>query len=167
MSPQQPMIRKLIPIVLVLMFSVSVVFAQTKYSDRCTVAVVEITGKKLSDLDSDRSPNLKQKELGTFDTVIGEEELTTRSYRLPKTKLFVVASVWYTDESMAGASGRDSMSLQLEISRTSKHQIPSALQFAEAEVLSFHFEVARVTTIFKTQQRSFYIVMECRKHNGP
>jgi hypothetical protein len=59
------------------------------------------------------------------------------------------------------------MSLQLEISRTSKHEIPSALQFAEAEVLMRDFEVARVTTIFKRQQRSFYIVMECRKHNSP
>src|SRR4051812_23776096 len=103
----KPMIGKLSLTVLVMMFSASVVFTQTKYSDRCTVVVVEITGRKLSDFENARPLNLREKELGTFDTTIGEEELTTRSYQLPKTKLFVVASVWYTDESIAGENSQD------------------------------------------------------------
>ena len=158
------MTRKLILANLVLMFSVGGAFAQTKYSDRCTVAVIDVTGRKLSDFQGDRSPSLKAKELGTFDTVIGEEELTTRSYRLPVTKLYVVASVFYTDESMAGENSQDSLSLELTVSRLPKRDILSSLRYAEAEVLSLNFEVARVSTIFKTQRRSFYIVMECRKH---
>ena len=140
---------------------------EIRYADRCTVGVANVTGIKISDLENDTAPNLKMKELGTFDTVIYEEELTTKSFRLPQTNLFVVASVWYTDESMAGENSQDSVSLQLTISPAPKRDILSGLQFAEAEVLSKHFEVARVTTIYKMRRRSFYIVMECRKHSRP
>ena len=138
-----------------------------RYADRCTVGVADVKGIKTSDLENDTAPKLKFKELGTFDTVIYEEELTTKSFRLPNTKLYVVASVWYTDESMAGENSQDSVSLQLTVSPTPKRDILSGLQFAEAEVLSKNFEVARVTTIYKLRKRGFYIVMECRKHTRP
>ena len=138
-----------------------------RYADRCTVGVADVTGIKTSDLENDTAPKLKSKELGAFDTIIYEEELTTKSFRLPNTKLYVVASVWYTDESMAGENSQGSVSLQLTISPTPKRDILSGLQFAEAEVLSKNFEVARVTTIYKLRRRNFYIVMECRKHTRP
>ena len=151
-----------------IIFCASAVLAQEiKYSDRCTVGVADMTGIRTADLEKDSSPNLKSKELGTFDTVIGEEELTTKSFRLPKTNLYVVASVWYTDESMAGRNSQDSLSLQLTISRTRKRDTLSALQFAEAEVLSKNFEVARVSTLYKTAAHRFYIVMECKAHTRP
>jgi len=140
---------------------------EIRYADRCTVGVADITSLKTSDLENDTAPNLKIKELGSFDTVIYEEELTTKSFWLPNTKIYVVASVWYTDESMAGGNSQDSISLQLTISPLPKRDILSGLQFAEAEVLSKNFEVARVTTIYKLRRRSFYIVMECRKHTRP
>jgi hypothetical protein len=161
-------IRKSIPAALLLLFCAGGVLAQeTRYSDRCTVGVVDLTGIKTADVKNDPSLNRKTKVLGTFDTVIYEEELTTKSFRLPQTRLYVVASVWYTDESLAGEDSQDSVSLQLTISPTPKRDILSGLQFAEAEVLSKDFEVARVTTIYKTRRRSFYIVMECRKHTRP
>ena len=160
--------RTFILAALLLIFCAGNVFAQEiRYADRCTVGVADVTGIKTSDLENNNAPNLKMKELGTFDTVIYEEELTTKSFRLPNTKLYVVASVWYTDESMAGENSQDSVSLQLTISPTPKRDILSGLQFAEAEVLSKNFEVARVTTIYKLRRRSFYIVMECRKHTRP
>ncbi|HEX8846121.1 MAG TPA: hypothetical protein VF791_15830 [Pyrinomonadaceae bacterium] len=158
-------IRRAVLAALLLIFCSGGVLAQeTKTSDRCTVGVIEITGIKTADLENDSSPQSKFKELGTFDTVIGEEELTTKSFRLPKTKLYIVAGVWYTDESMAGEDSQDSVSLELTISPTPKRNILSGLQFAKAEVLSKDFDVARVASIYKTRRRSFYIVMECRKH---
>src|SRR5688500_3709246 len=39
-----------------------------------------------------------------FYAKVGEEELTTMSYPFPGGKLFVTASVFYTDESMRGES---------------------------------------------------------------
>jgi hypothetical protein len=162
------MIRTFILAGTLLIFCAGDILAQgIRYADRCTVGVTDVTAIKPSDLEGDSAPKLKSKELGTFDTVISEEELTTKSFRLPKTKLYVVASVWYTDESMAGEDSQDSVSLQLTISPTPKRDVLSGLQFAEAEVLSKNFEVARVTTIYKLRRRSFYIVMECRKHTRP
>jgi hypothetical protein len=160
-----------IKIVLIALLLVSVTgstFAQQiKYSDRCTVGLVDVTGIRSADLENEFARMPKTKELGSFDTVIQEEELTTKAFRLPKTKLYVVASVWYTDESMAGDDSQDSVSLQLTISPTPKRDVLAGLQFAESEVLSKHFEVSRVSTIYKTKRRSFYIIMECRKHTRP
>jgi hypothetical protein len=160
--------RKIILAIPLLIVCAGCIFAQgIRYADRCTVGVADVTGIKTSDRENDTAPKLKFKELGTFDTIIYEEELTTKSFRLPNTKLYVVASVWYTDESMAGENSQDSVSLQLTISPTPKRDILSGLQFAEAEVLSKNFEVARITTIYKLRRRSFYFVMECRKHTRP
>src|ERR1044072_5050112 len=35
-----------------------------------------------------------------FHPTIGEEELTTKTYRFPQSKLIITASVFYTDESL-------------------------------------------------------------------
>jgi hypothetical protein len=158
--------RKTVALALLLLLSVSGASAQTKYADRCTVKSIEMTGVKVSDLQNNPTTKFKPTELGTFDTVVSEEELTSKAFRLPGTNLFVVASVWYTDESLAGKDSQDSASLGLTISRNPKRDILSALQYAEAEMLMENFEVARVTTIFKTQKRSFHIEMECRKIPG-
>jgi hypothetical protein len=53
-------------------------FAQTAVSDRCRVFVANVAGQKTSNAKLSNA-----RELGTFDTVVGEEELTTRTYRLP------------------------------------------------------------------------------------
>jgi hypothetical protein len=39
-----------------------------------------------------------------FFTKVGEEEVTTKSYRFPGSKLFILARVFYTDESIPGES---------------------------------------------------------------
>ena len=161
-------ITKIILPALLLVFSVGPISAQqTKYSDRCVVGVIDVTSIRSADLENESSLKTQWRELGSFVTVISEEELTTKSFRLPKSKLYVVASVFYTDESMAGVDSQDSVSLELIISPTPKRNVLSALQMAEAEVLSKNFEVARVSTIYKKQQRSLYVMMECRKHNRP
>src|SRR3954454_18995314 len=59
-------------------------FAQNPNYDRCDVGVTNI-GKQ------------ETRSLGAFETVIGEEERTMKAFALPGTKLFVVASVLYTD----------------------------------------------------------------------
>jgi len=64
----------------------------------------------------------KSAELGSFATVIAEEELT-KAFRLPRTGLFIVASVFYTDESMASEKGADSISLELALSRGKQRDV--------------------------------------------
>src|SRR5258705_8763962 len=87
-----------------LFLCVSPTFAQSSNADRCVVIVADMQTKKST-------------ELGSFPTVLAEEELTTKAFRLPRTRLFIIASVFYTDESMASKKGQDSISLELEIGR--------------------------------------------------
>ena len=144
---------------LVLWLCAGVALAQSGNSDRCEVFAIDVTGKKLS-----QWRRLEPQKLGVFDTKIAEEELTTKIYPLPKTKLFVVASVWYTDESMASKRGADSISLQLFVSTKPKRDLLNSLAYSDAEMPLNAFDVGRVTTMAKTGRRTFLLMMECRQH---
>ena len=136
-----------------------VALAQSGNSDRCEVIAIDVTGKKLSQWD-----RLEGQRLGIFDTTIAEEELTTKIYPLPKTKLFVVASVWYTDESMGSKRGADSISMQLFVSTKPKRDLRNSLLYSDAEVPLNDFDVGRVTAMAKTGRRTFILMMECKEH---
>jgi hypothetical protein len=124
--------------------------AQSGNSDRCEVALADVRTQKIT-------------ELGTFITVIAEEELTTRAFRLPGTKLYVIASVFYTDESMASERGADSVSLELLLSRGQKRDVLRSLSWAEAEMPLNGFDVGRVSMIVRVNGRPKMVLMECRK----
>lgn len=124
--------------------------AQSSNSDRCTVTVAEVQTKKST-------------ELGSFNTVVGEEELTTRAFRLPRTALFIVASVFYTDESMASEKGSDSISLEIALSKHKQRDVLASLSWAEAELPLRTFDVGRVTMLIKVNGRSQLVLMQCKK----
>lgn len=143
--------KRLCPICLVVMVVCAFpILAQSGNSDRCQVALTDIkTGKST--------------ELGTFTTVIAEEELTTRVFRLPGTKLYVVAGVFYTDESMASERGADSISLELSLSRGQKRDVLRSLSWVEAEMPLNGFDVGRVSLIVRVNGHPKMVLMECRK----
>jgi hypothetical protein len=130
---------------------------ETGKPDTCQVAFVDYSSKKAQ--SSDLMPAHK---LGRFQTVTAEEVETTRAYRIPGTKLFVIASVFYTDESMVVDNSQDSMTLEISISRTPKRDILSSLRFADAEVMLQDPRVSRVSTLFKVNGRILNFIMECR-----
>jgi len=137
-----------------LLVCASSICAQSSNSDRCILAVVDTQTKKST-------------ELGSFWTVVGEEELTTRAFRLPRTSLFVVASVFYTDESMASEKGQDSVSLEVALSKGKDRDVLRSLSWAEAEMPLGTFDVGRVTMLIKVNGRPKLVVMECRKGVQP
>jgi hypothetical protein len=126
------------------------VFAQSGNSDRCEVVIVDMKSKK-------------GVLLGTFKTTIAEEELTTKSFPLPGTKLFIVASVFYTDESLSSSQGADSVSLELALSHSKKRNVLTSLSWAEAEMPLNGFDVGRVTMKVTAPGRRSLVIMECRK----
>jgi len=126
-------------------------FAQSGNSDRCEVVLTDVKTRKST-------------ELGTFTTVLAEEELTTRVFRLPGTKLYIVAGVFYTDESMASERGADSISLELSLSRGQKRDVLRSLSWAEAEMPLNGFDVGRVSLIVRVNGHPKMVLMECRKH---
>jgi hypothetical protein len=141
--------RKLLPLCVVLACACPAL-AQSGNSDRCEVARADVKTQKSTGL-------------GAFDTVMAEEELTTRAFRLPGAKLYVVASVFYTDESMASEHGSDSVSLELTLSRGRKRDVPRSLNWAEAEMPLNGFDVGRVSMIVRVSGLPKVVMMECRK----
>jgi hypothetical protein len=122
----------------VLFLCASATFAQKSNSDRCIVAIADMQ-------------NRKSAELGWFSTVIAEEELTTKAFKLPRTGLFIVASVFYTDESMASEKGADSISLELALSKGKERNVLASLSWAEAEMPLSTFDVGRVTMLDQSE----------------
>jgi hypothetical protein len=105
----------------------------------------------------------KSAMLGSFNTIIGEEELTTKAFKLRNTGFFIVASVFYTDESMASEKGSDSVSLELALSKGKKRDVLGSLSWAEAEMPLSTFDLGRVSMLIKVQGRAQLVVMECKK----
>jgi hypothetical protein len=101
--------------------------------------------------------------LGTVEPIVGEEKRTTRTFRIPGTKLFVVATVFFTDESLYVQGQYDSISLQVSISTRSKFDPVNSLHYAEAEAMYSKSYAARVYTLFKIRGRPKLIMMECRR----
>lgn len=128
----------------------SSVLAQSGNSDRCEVAIANLKTRK-------------SVMLGEFKTVIAEEELTTKAFRLPQSNLFIVASVFYTDESLASERGADSISLELILSSSRKRNVLHSRGRAEAEIPLNGFDVGRVTMMIKVRGHPEFVVMECRK----
>ena len=101
--------------------------------------------------------------VGTFSTKVGEEELTTKTYRLPGSRLNVIASVYYTDESMP----RESIVLGLAISEKPEPDAIRALNNAVAEAAyDDHFEAVRVKKLAIIEGRRWLVGLECRKGEG-
>ena len=151
--------RRILIVCLLLSCCVPAAKAQPNDSDRCTVIAVDVTGKSVEEIRSAAEVNLS-----SFDTVISEGELTERTFRLPKTKLFVTARVSYDDETMASEKGPESMFLELFVSAKPKPTILRSLVYAHAELPSADFDVARVVALARAAGRTQVIVMECRKH---
>ena len=141
------------------LFSCVSVVGQNNNSDRCQVVVLDVTGKTAEGIRSAPS-----RELGTFDTVVYEGEVTTRAFRLPGTRLFVVATVWYDDETLASEKGPDSVSLELTVSTRRNRDVLRSLVFANTEMPLNGFDVGRVGTMIRAGGRKQVVIMECRAH---
>lgn len=146
-------------------------FAQSG-SDACHVYLLDV--KKAQQAfealaDADASPEAEararqagQQILGEFSTVVGEEELTTKTYPFPGSKLIVTASLFYTDESMASKSGADSVQLGLVVSLRAEKNALNAKDNAVAEVpLNRNPDVVRVKKFMEVGGRLYLIGIEC------
>lgn len=132
---------------LALMLSPNNVLAQQR-SDNCELYVVDADLKK-------------EVMLEKFTTIIGEEELTNKSYPLLKTGLVVTVSVYYTDESMASKHGADSMMLGVAVSRKALPDALSATNNATAEVTLATLDVVRARTYYKVNSKNYLIGVQC------
>lgn len=98
------------------------------------------------------------KILGEFQAVVGEEELTTKSYPFPDSKLVITASVFYTDESMPA----ESMMLGLVVSDKALKDALSAPNNAVAEVnYNESTKIFRVRKYLEVNGRNYLVGLQC------
>ncbi|HQZ97385.1 MAG TPA: hypothetical protein PLP21_13770 [Pyrinomonadaceae bacterium] len=136
--------------------------AQTRESDSCKVDSVDLTTKE-------------ELGLGTFNTTVGKDLSTIEPYRIRGTKLFLVARVLYTDESMENdestGSDAESISLQLWIVNSKnataarESRPPKAQGFAEAQQAVATFNIGRVTLIGGVGRTKRAFLMKCSRGN--
>lgn len=95
-------------------------------SDKCHVYVVDVSlslkaQKEIEDAPESEMPKIaaKYKSVETlfpFEATVAEETQTTKHFAFPNSKLFITASVYYTDEMMASETGPDSITLGVFVS---------------------------------------------------
>ncbi len=123
-------------------------------SDNCEMYVVDGDAKKDVMLEK-------------FTTIIGEEVLTNKTYPFLKTGLFITASVYYTDESMASEHGYDSMMLGVAVSEKPLDDAFSAdnnaFANAFAEVTLATLDMIRAKMYYKVKGKTYLIGIQCSK----
>jgi hypothetical protein len=139
--------------------------------DTCHVYVVDIAlGKKAFEEfreTGDSQADAKALAVGQtifpeFHPLIGEEELTTKTYPFPGSTLVITASVYYTDESMASAEGADSMLVGIVISPKAQRDAISAENNAVSEVTdNDHLDTVRAKRYVRVNRRLYLVGIEC------
>jgi hypothetical protein len=145
--------------------------------DLCRVMVVDVAKGLKAEREHrerydperrDRAFAAAEVVLPEFSTVRGEEELTTKTYRFPGSRLlYITASVFYTDESMSSEQGADSMMLAVAVSRRRLREAVTAEDNAVAELTSAGFDTARVTKRVWVGGRLYILELHCNRKRTP
>lgn len=119
-------------------------------SDKCEMYVVDADAKKDVMLEN-------------FNTTIGEEVLTNKTFRFLDTGLFITASVYYTDESLASAHGYDSMMLGVAVAGKPLPDAFSTPNNAFAEVTLATLDTVRAKMYYLAKGKRYLIGIQCSK----
>jgi hypothetical protein len=142
---------------LILLASCGAGFAQ-KPDFQCVVIALNLDSANVEVIE--RRPVI---EIGRFDIAeTMEEERITRFFRFPKTKWFVVASLYTTDESMLSKSGIGSIDLELSFARKRRRNLFKSPAVATAETPFQTFDIVRVTTIVRLDNHRYAVTLECK-----
>ena len=164
--------KRLVVANLVILLMLGVAGAQSQ-SDVCHVYVLDVAKAKKAaasftetgnaDVDA-KALAVGQTVFAEFYPVMGEEELTTKTYRFPGTGLIITASVYYTDESMASAEGSDSMTISIAVSPRSLKNALTAENNASSEVTSNDkLDTIRAKKYMRVNGRLYLVGIECRR----
>jgi hypothetical protein len=145
--------------------------AQTR-TDLCHVYVVDVakTRKIFSTFHDSGNVDADAKILSAgqtvfpqFKTVIGEEELTTKTYKFPHSNLIITASVYYTDESMGSSQTNYSITLGIKVARKPSPDATSGANNAMAEATdNDRTDTLRAKKYINVNGRLYLVGIECR-----
>ena len=153
-----------------ILFLSGVVVAQSQ-GDLCHVYVVDVEkGQKALDNFQEtgnaaavaKALSVGETVFPEFRTTLGEEKRTTKTYPFPGSKMFITASVFYTDESMASSEGADSMWLGIVISSKPQKDALSSENNSVAEITLNDRDTVRAKKYEKVNGRLYLVGIECR-----
>jgi len=133
---------------------------------KAAVAAYRSQEQGASDEAFERAMTRAQKTLGKFTTTVGEEESTTRSYRLARNR-YLTVTVFYTDESMASTRTQDSMQIALAVSKGPLKDARSSRSSTTAEMTyNDGADKLRIGQSLLVDGREYQIVVECTCHQA-
>src|SRR5215510_6418809 len=165
--------NKLFVCAILIVFFAPALAAGQNLSDYCHVYTIDM---KLAEKVLMKCPAVNEQEeaklmeggiiiVGRFSPKIYEEELTTRTYRLPGTDQVITASVFYTDEMMYSTrlDTQNSMLVGIAVSKKAHDSAFEAKNNSVAEITyTEHTDTIRVKTQAHAKGRQWLVGLECR-----
>ena len=146
-------------LILILLFAVN-----AQIGEGCHVYIVDVAAaEKAGRLGTDCKDESKcgVTTFPEFKPTVGEEELTTKTFKFPNSSLVITANVYFTDEMLASASGADSVLLSVTVAPKALKDVMSDENSAVAEFISGNADAIRVKRFYKIAAKSYLVGMEC------
>lgn len=144
-------------------------FAQdNQHKHGCHVYVVDVAFvSKLADRYEDLCLKDRTKcgvtEFPNFIPTFGEEVDTIKSYKFPGANYTITAGVYFTDESLASASGADSVLLSIRVAEKTSTTERADEHSAQAEFAqATGAEAMRVKRYYRLGGKRYLVGMECQ-----
>lgn len=161
--------KRVLMIILTLSFCSVVTYSQNTQirGDLCHVYAVDIEKAKkgfdeYNDTGNTQTMAAAETKFPDFRTVVGEEELTTKTFPFPNSRFIITASIYYTDESMASSNGSDSILVGVVVSSKAEKDAISAVDNAVSESTLKDMDTVRVKKYLKVDSRLFLVGVECK-----
>lgn len=135
--------------------------------DVCHVYVVDVEKAKKGFNEYSDTGNLQamaaaETTFPEFRTVVGEEELTTKTFSFPNSRFIITASIYYTDESMASSNSSSSVLVGVVVSPKAQKDALSATDNAVSESTLKDLDTVRVKKYLKVNSRLYLVGVECK-----
>lgn len=160
------MLRIMMTSLLFLQLLHSTALSQHENKEGCHVYVVDVEKAKAFEDFTDAQLKECQKnpekcgirDFPNFIPKMGEEELTTQTYKFPWAPLTITATVFITDEMWMG----DSATLTITLAQSSPKDVQADENSAQTDiVLNEKGNAARVKRYFRVRNRQYLVGLEC------
>lgn len=153
-------------LLVLLMVGFSFVISAQHDEKGCHVYVVEV--EKALKMDEMSEAQLKEcgkkpamcgiTEFPNFEPLMGEEELTTKTFKFPFAPLIITASVFVTDES---GLGDETATLTITLAKNSPKGVQADENSAQAEISLGNKSQARVKRYYRVNKKEYLVGLEC------
>jgi hypothetical protein len=161
-------------IIVVCLILASIPCGVTAKGDLCHVYLIDINAYRKALARYEKTNNQKDvdrtiKTFPVFETIMGEEEVTTTHYRIPHSKRIITASVFYTDESITTSLNKDGLendnSILLGIAVTPKKEVDAIINYSNNAVAELSYDdntnIVRVKKYLIVNHKKYLVVLEC------